>query len=115
MGMRLLYDLLATYFTYTAIDDHPEVTEYLLDLTKTDIHHLGLTLGLYHRHLKSMKDSDTFRDDMIDVWLQKEDQVIKRGVPTWETLVKALRDRKVNKTEVANRIETEKLNTTNDK
>ena len=61
-----------------------------------------------------MRDSDTFRDDMIDAWLQKEDQVLKRGMPTWETLVKALRNRKVNQTEVADRIETEKLNITND-
>ena len=56
-----------------------------------------------------MRDSDTFRDDMIDAWLQKEDQVLKRGMPTWETLVKALRDRRVNQTGVADRIETEKL------
>ena len=38
--MKLLYDLLATY---TAINDHLEVTGYLLDLTPTDIHNLGLT------------------------------------------------------------------------
>ena len=56
-----------------------------------------------------MKDSETFRDDMIAAWLQKEDQVIKRGVPTWETLVKALRHPKVNQTGVAERIESEKI------
>ena len=55
--MKLLYDLLATY---TAINDCPEVTEYLLDLTQTDIHNLGLAFGLYHRHLKSMRDSLMF-------------------------------------------------------
>ena len=59
-----------------------------------------------------MRDSDTFRDDMVDAWLQKEDQVLKRGMPTWEILVKALRDRKVNQIEVAERIETDKLNVT---
>ena len=74
--MKLLYDLLATY---TAINDHPEVTEYLLDLTPTDIHNLGLTLGLYHRHLKSMSGSVMFRDDMIDAWLQEKKQVLKRA------------------------------------
>ena len=98
-----------SWFLHAAIDDHLEVTGYLLDLTKTHIHNLGLALGLYHRHLKSMGDSDTFLDDMIDAWLQREDQVLKRGVPTWETLVKALRDRRVNQTGVADRIETEKL------
>ena len=108
--------MLAKSFTYTATDDHPEVRGYLLDLTQTDIHNLGLTLGLYHRNLKSMRDTDTFRDDMIDAWLQKEDQVLKQGVPTWETLVKALRDRSINQTQIADRIadriETEKLNVT---
>ena len=43
--------------------------------------------------------------------MQKEDQVTERGVPTWETLVKALRDRRVNQTGVADKIETEKVMT----
>ena len=55
-----------------------------------------------------MRSSETFRDDMIDAWLQKEDDVLKRGVPTWETLTKALRDRTVNQVGVAEKIETEK-------
>ena len=59
-----------------------------------------------------MRDSDTFIDDMIAAWLQKEDQVLERGVPTWETLVKALRHRRVNQIGVAEKIETEKLNVT---
>ena len=56
-----------------------------------------------------MASSETFRDDMIAAWLQKEDQVTKRGVPTWETLVKALRDRRVNQTGVADKIEVDKI------
>ena len=57
-----------------------------------------------------MRDSDTFMEDMIYAWLQREDQVLKRGVPTWNTLVKDLRDPRVNQTEIADRIEAEKLN-----
>jgi len=34
------------------------------------------------------EDSDTFKEDMIAAWLQKEDQVTRRGLPTWETLGK---------------------------
>ena len=64
---------------------------------------------MYHRHLKSMSGSETFIDDMIDAWLQKEYQALKRGVPTWETLVKALRHPKVNQIGIAEKIETEKL------
>ena len=59
-----------------------------------------------------MRDSDTFRDDMIDAWLQKEDQATKHGVPTWETLVKALKHCRVNQIEVAKRIEADKLSIT---
>ena len=62
--------------------------------------------------MKSMRDSDTFTDDVIYAWLQKEDQVLERGVPTWQTLVKALRHRRVNQIGVAEKIETEKLNVT---
>ena len=59
-----------------------------------------------------MSGSYTFLDDMIYAWLKKEDQVRERGVPTWETLVMALRHRRVNQTGVAEKIETEKLNVT---
>ena len=46
---------------------------------------------------------------MIDAWLQKEDQVIRRGGrPTWETLVKALQHPRVNQTGVADTIATER-------
>ena len=107
-----LFNDFAISFTYTAFKNHFEVTEYLLDLKEADIHHLGLALGLDHRHLKSMRDSDTFTDDVIYAWLQKEDQVLERGVPTWQTLVKALRHRRVNQIGVAEKIETEKLNVT---
>ena len=110
---RVIYDLFAASLLLlcAAFDDHLEVTNYLLDFGQTDIHNLGITLGLYHRHLRSMRDSETFRDDMIDAWLQKEDQVLKRGLPTWKTLVKALKDRRVNHIGLAEKIENEKLQT----
>ena len=55
-----------------------------------------------------MGDSETFLYDMIDAWLQKEDQVLKRGLPTWEKLMESLRDRRVNQTGVAEKIEMDK-------
>ena len=96
-------------YIHAAIGDLVEVTDYLLHLGQTEIYNLGLTLGLYQPHLKSMSNLHTFRYDMIASWLQKEDQMLKRGVPTWETLVKALRQPRVNQTEVAERIEIDKL------
>ena len=95
---------------HTAIDDLNEITDYLLNLGQTDIYNLGLALGLNQPHVKKMKDSETFRDDVIAAWLQKEDQVTRRGVPIWESLVKALRDRRVNQTGLAKTIESERCN-----
>ena len=97
------------YLVHAAIGDLLEVTDYLLDLGNTDIYNLGIALGLYFPHLKTMRDSETFRDEMIAAWLEKEDQVTKKRVPTWETLVKALRHPRVKQTRVAERIEIEKL------
>ena len=45
---------------------------------------------------------------MIAAWLQKEDDVTRRGLPTWETLVKALRNDRVNQNGVAEKIVTDK-------
>ena len=92
----------------SVIGDLVEVTKYLLELDQTAIHNLGLTLGLYYPHLNKMETSKTFRDDVIAAWLQKEDQVLKMGIPTWETLVKVLRDPRVNHTGIANKIEADK-------
>ena len=69
---------------------------------------MGLTLGLHQPHLKEMKTSEMFRDDVIAAWLQKEDQVVKLGIPTWETLVKALVHPRVNQTGVASKIAADK-------
>ena len=83
-----------------------EITDYLFGLDKTHIYHLGVVLGLSQERVKEMKDSETFLDDMITVWLQKVDQM---GVPTWQRLVKALRHKRVGQTDIASEIEKDKL------
>ena len=83
-----------------------EITDYLFELDKTHIYHLGLVLGLSHHRVKGMEDSKTFLDDMIAALLQKVDQV---GIPTWKRLVKALRHKRVGQTGIASEIENNKL------
>ena len=83
-----------------------EIADYLLELDKIHIYHLGLVLGLSHHRVKGMEDSKTFLDDMIAAWLQKVDRV---GVPTWQRLVEALRHKRVGQTGIANQIEKNKL------
>ena len=99
-------------FSYTDEEDLLDVTDYLLGLDKPSIYQLGLVLGLSNRRLKGMKDSDTYLEDTIEAWLQKVDQVNKRGVPTWERLVEALRHDRVGHTGIASEIETQKLHNT---
>ena len=99
-----LYLLHLFFYINSAIGDLVEVTKYLLELDHTDIHNLGLNLGLYYPRLTKMETSRRFRDDVIAAWLQKEDQVLKMGIPTWETLVKSLRHSRVKQTRVANKI-----------
>ena len=83
-----------------------EITDYLLELDKTHIYHLGLVLGLSHHRVKKMEDSKTFLDDMIAAWLQKVDQV---GIPNWQKLVEALKHKRVRQTGIASEIEKDKL------
>ena len=51
-----------------------------------------------------MKDSETFLDDVVVAWLQKVDQVQTRGVPTWQRLVQALRDKSLRQNGIADKI-----------
>ena len=77
---------------------------YLLDLEKNHIYNLGLALGLSQRKVKRMRDSETFIDDVLAAWLRREDDVQKRGVPSWRTLVKALKHRLLGQTGAASDI-----------
>ena len=63
-----------------------------------------MVLGLDHSKLKANMNSPTFLYDVIHAWLQKEDHVEEKGEPSWTTLVKALKQRRVGQTGVANRI-----------
>jgi len=89
-------------------EDFLDITEYLIDMEKTDVYNLGLVLGLSQHKLKANIDSKSFLDDVISAWLRKEDQVIKRGEPSWTVLVMALKDRRVGQTGIASNIAKEK-------
>jgi len=50
-------------------EDFLEITEYLMQMEKTNIYNLGLVLGLSQHKVKAKKDTDTFLDDIITAWL----------------------------------------------
>ena len=57
--------------------------------------------------------SETYREDVIAAWLRRQDDVDKNtGIPTWSTLVKALRDRQVGQKGLARIISIDKNITT---
>ena len=89
-------------------EDFLEITEYLIALEKIDVYNLGLVLGLNQHKVVAKMDSKTFLDDIITAWLRKEDQVIKRGEPSWRVLVSALKHRRVGQTGIATKIAMDK-------
>ena len=74
----------------------------------SDWKRLGLTLGLLlkptltdietHRHYKP----EDCKIDMLSAWLEQQDNVSQRGVPSWSALRAALI--RIGENEIANRI-----------
>ena len=102
--------LLHSFFLFLdlAEKDLLEITDYLLNMEKSHIYHLGLVLGLTQPKLKAMKDSDTFLDDVIAAWLRKEDNVKEKGEPSWTILISALKHHRVSQTGIADDIANDK-------
>ena len=93
---------------HTGIDDLADISSYLHPLDKTTVFNLGLVLSLNYNRLKTMMDSQTFLQDMLARWLEKVDQVLQTGVPTWKRLVEALKDPRVGQNGLASKIEQDK-------
>ena len=58
---------------------------------------LGVVLGLHYSTLEKIKIEerekvDDYRRQMLVTWLQQNDDVIERALPTWKTLASALSD-----------------------
>ena len=79
---------------YTGIADLDDINGALKNLV--DWFPLGLELGLYYPTLKKIeKDygkTDRCVMEMIAAWLQQQDNVSKKGVPSWAVLQTALRE-----------------------
>ena len=93
---------------HAGIEDLADITSYLHQPDKTTVFNLGLVLGLNYNRLKIMIDSQTFLQDTLAGWLEKVDQVLQTGVPTWRRLVEALKDPRVGQNGLASKIEQDK-------
>ena len=85
-----------------------DITDYLLPMEKTHIYNLGLVLGISQHKTKAMMDSSTFLDDVIAAWLRREDQVKKKGEPSWTVLVRALEHPRIGQCGISENIRKEK-------
>ena len=77
-----------------AIDDLFEVKMFLKDLV--DWQSLGLALGLRYSTLTKIKTdqrekTDECKMEMLAAWLQQQENVPQKGVPSWQMLQTALR------------------------
>ena len=99
---------LSPYVIHSVEEDLINITDYLLGLEKIQIYNLGLVLGLKQTKVKALMDSTTFLDDVIAAWLRKEDQVTRKGEPSWTVLINALKHRRVEQTGIADKIAQDK-------
>ena len=84
-----------------------EVTDYLMDLQRSQIYHLGLVLGLSPRRVVDLRDSRAsnleFLDAVVLHWIQRLDHVEE---VSWSALVRALHHPRLGQTGIANTIAT---------
>ena len=94
-----------SYYTLTAVNDLCDVLAVIRDLN--DWKDLGLQLGLLY---PTLTDIETYRQgkpsecriDMLSAWLQRQDNVSLKGVPSWSVLRDALKQ--MGEHETADRI-----------
>ena len=84
---------------------------YLCDLDKQQLKSLGLLLGLSSRTVNNMYDcsATTYRDSIVTAWLRRQDNVLEKGLPSWEALVAALEHKQMRLRGDAGRIRDDKL------
>ena len=82
---------------------------YLHTLDKSQLTNLGLVLGLSFHRVNGLMDSASFLSGLVLSWLSRADQVAtKSGVPTWRSLVKALRHKLLGQNGIASQIAADK-------
>ena len=95
--------LLCTH--YTAVDDLCDVLDAVDDLN--DWMNLGLRLGLRYPTLQGIAEEQRgnisqCKLKMVVAWLQRQDNVAQKGVPSWSVLRAALK--RMGEHEIADRI-----------
>ena len=87
------YSTHSVVFLYTGIVDLVDVKKFLKNLV--DWQSLGLELGLLYPTLEQIDEEqrgiiDKCKTKMLAAWLQQQDYVSQRGIPSWAVLKTAL-------------------------
>ena len=80
---------------FTGIDDLVDVKKFLKDVV--DWQSLGLELGLLYSTLEQIEEEQRgaiikCKTKMLAAWLKQQDNVSRKGVPSWSVLRTALEE-----------------------
>ena len=84
-------------------DQLGDIKQYLSTLGRTNVTELGQALGLRYTTLRDLPQSG-FLDQVMTLWLDEAEDVLKKGKPSWRSLVQGLRDKLVRQNGIANKI-----------
>ena len=93
-----MYIIINILYFITGSSDLADIIELLHDVTNSQFKKLGLQLGLLLPTLKQIEQAcspDEFGMTVINAWLEKKDEVVQKGGPTFSQLIKALQTRSV--------------------
>ena len=84
-------------------DQLGDIKHYLSTLDRYNVTELGQALGLMFPTLRDLPPGG-FLNQVMTLWLNEADGVLKKGKPSWRSLVQGLRDKTVRQNGIANRI-----------
>ena len=101
-SLCLLWDSMCYFLGHGQLTD---IKGYLVTLGRGNVINLGLVLGLQFATLRDLPTD--FLNHMITLWLNKADDVLSKGEPSWRSLIQGLRNKQVRQNGIANTIATD--------
>ena len=84
-------------------DQLDAINHYLSTLGRDNVTKLGQALGLRYTTLRDLPHGE-FLNEVMTLWLDEAEDVLKKGNPSWRSLVQGLRNKIVQQNGIANRI-----------
>ena len=84
-------------------DQLGDINSYLSALGRANVIELGQVLGLRYTTLRDLPHGG-FLNEVMTLWLNKADNVLTKGKPSWKSLVRGLRNGLVRQNGIANEI-----------